>query len=283
MPYNPMAAPNPEPRKFKNTVRCIADEIISLQEAANRKVIQAVPEGEDPNAPYWLLQYVALDCRWDDGSDYLISASSKLFTKDGKTQDNRQRPSANARSFAGLGISVFPGDPTGKFDAWCAAKGHEALGSNPDFDASRVVGNCFIVEKPAPDRNNPNDPARFAAPLPIAALGASYVFPDDVRTFAKNQNQVNADGSVAPSPVSFQDIMTDEGARKVVIDAILGKKVGDLGDVLLAAGISHNAQVNGESVVAAAMSGSLAGALAGAGFISIGEDGTVGIPVGAPA
>ena len=272
MPYNPMGAPSPEPRKFKNTVRCLANEIISLQEAVDRKVMQSLPEGEDANAPYWFLQYVAVDSRWDDGSDYTISSSGKLFTKDGKVQDNRQRPFQVSRAFAGLGISAFPGDPAGKFDAWCTSHGHESLGANPDYDASKVVNNHFIVEKPAPDRNNPNDPARFAAPLPIAALGPAFVFSGDVKIVTRNQSQVSADGSVAPTAINFRDIMSDEAARASVLQAIVGHKVEDLGDVLLAAGVSHNFQVNGESVVAAAMSGTLAGVLATAGHIMVVDD-----------
>jgi len=79
------------------------------------------------------------------------------------------------------------------------------------------------------------------------------------------------------APPNFRDILTDAEARTAILKAIDGKRVDDLGDALLGAGVSHNFQCIGESIVAVAMSGRLAPVLVEAGHIIVhdGADGAV--------
>lgn len=271
MPYNPMAAPDREPLKFKNTVEGMVNRIISMQEAVNENVMQSLPDGEDPNAPYWDLRYKALDAViLPERTPSIVRSGSKLFTKEGKVQDNTQRPFQVAAAFAGLGINVFPGDPEGKFDAWCAGKGHEPIGPNPGYNPDTFIGNKFIVEKPAADRNNPKDPARFAAPLPTAVLGRDFLYKGDVREITPSSE--NSGGNVPPTAIAFTDVLSDEGARKQVLAAIDGKPVDSLDDALLSASIPHTLQINGESIMGAAVNGTLATALGE--FVKV-EDGKI--------
>lgn len=270
MPYNPTAAPNPEPRVFKNIVRCAFNRLISLGTAVAEGVMRELPEGEDAGAPYWDLRYIALDSRLDTGGDYTVRSGAKLFTKDGKIQDNRQRPFQVSQAFAGLALQVFPGDPTGAFDVWCAAHGHEAIGANEAYDESQIIGNIFMVQKPASDKSNPKDPARFAAPLPITVLGPEYQFTGEVQIIPTQQGTggSNEAGQQAPSTASFVDILQTEAAMAAVLAAISGQSVDALDDALIAAGITHTYQINGEAVLGAAIGGSLVGALEAAGKIT---------------
>ncbi len=264
MSYNPNEAPKPEPRTFKNIGKCVANRIISLATAVAEGVMRELPDGEDAGAPYWDLRYEALDAVLDTGGAYTIRSGCKLFTKEGKIQDNTQRPFQIGKAFAGLGIDVFPGDPKGEFDSWCLAKGHEPIGANAN--AQDIVGNVFSLEKPGFDRDNDKDRNRFAAPLPTAELGAAFVFTGEQNVITTQQGSGgNEEGAQAPTTVNFVDILTNEDALGKVLAAIDGKDMSNLDDALLAAGISHQYQINGESVMGAAVSETLISSLVAAG------------------
>jgi hypothetical protein len=268
MPYNPNAAPKPEPRSFKNIGKCIANRIISIQTAVDEGVMREVPEGEDAGAPYWDLRYEALDAVLDTGAAYTIRSGCKLFTKAGKIQDNTQRPFQIGKAFAGLSIDVFPGDPTGEFDAWCASHGQDTIGENAN--AANIVGNSFSLEKPGVDRDDPKDRARFAAPLPTAELGAAFVFTGEQNVIPTQAGSGgNSDGEKAPPSSNFVDVLSNDEALAGVIAAISGKSVTELDDALMGAGISHQFQINGESVMGAAAAGTLAATLESAGKITV--------------
>jgi len=272
MPYNPNDAPEREPLTFKNHVRCVVDEIITVAEAVTRGRMRQLPEGLDPDQPYWDIQYIALDAKQADGGAVNVSSGCRLFSKrqDGTYHmaDKNQRPAKISKAFAGLGITAFPGDSSGRFDSWCVAHGVDTIGDNPGFDATKIVNNHFIVEKPPRNRENDRDPVNFAAPLPTAVLGTDYIFTGDVRILPP-ASQVNEEGQQAPSPANFRDIMQDEEAQASVLKAIEGKPMQALDEALMAAGISHNIQIGGESVMASAVSGKLAARLEGEGLVTI--------------
>lgn len=268
---------------FKNHVRCVVDEIITLEEARTRGLLfnDQFPQNSDPGEAYWDLRYEALDSRQADGGKVDVRSGCRLFEKkqDGtyKQADKYRRPKQISTAFAGLGINAFPGDPEGKFDSWCQSRGLDTIGANPVFDATKIVGNCFVVEKPPRNRENDRDPVNFAAPLPTAVLGPNYTYTGDVRLIQARQDQANEAGQQAPSPANFKDILTDDEAKASVLAAIAGKPTGALDEALMTAGISHNFQVNGESVMAAAVSGTLAATLEKAGLISVNGSGTVSL------
>lgn len=267
MPYNPSAAPKPEPRSFKNIGKCVSNRIISIQTAVDEGVMREVPEGEDAGAPYWDLRYEALDAVLDTGGAYTIRSGCKLFTKEGKIQDNTQRPFQIGKAFAGLSIDVFPGDPTGEFDAWCLSHGQDTIGANAN--AANIVGNCFSLEKPGFERDNPKDRNRFAAPLPTAELGAAFVFTGTQNVIPTQQGTGGTDGEKAPPSSNFVDVLSNDEALAGVVAAISGKSVTELDDALMSAGISHQYQINGESVMGAAAAGTLAATLETAGKITV--------------
>ena len=277
MPYNPNDAPERAPLTFKNHVRCVVDEVITVAEAVTRGRMRQLPEGLDPEQPYWDIQYIALDAKQADGGAVNVSSGCRLFSRrqDGTYHmaDKNQRPAKISRAFAGLGITAFPGDPGGRFDSWCAAHGVDTIGENPSFDTTKIVNNHFIVEKPPRNRENDRDPVNFAAPLPTAVLGPDYIFTGDVRILPP-ASQVNEEGQQAPSQANFRDIMKDELAQASVLKAIEGKPIQALDEALMAAGISHNIQIEGESVMASAVSGRLAGQLEGVGLVTI-RDGVI--------
>jgi hypothetical protein len=263
MGYDPNQAPAKEPRRFSNQARCVVNEIISLQDAVDQKVYRELPEGASGEEPYWNLQYEALDARLEDGTAIAIKSGAKLFTKEGKVQDNTQRPAQVAKAFAGLGISVFPGDPTGKFDRYCASIGKTPIGSNPSYDASKVVGNCFTLLSPLD---------KFGAPIPTGALGSDFVFVGEVRTIKRKDAEVGEDGVAAPATANGPDILAPENTAMLagVLAAIDGHGVGeDLFDVLRAAGIDNRLMIGGESLLAAAVAGSLAATLAEKGLVAL--------------
>ena len=116
-----VAANDPIPRKYKNVVKCIADEIITMSEAVGRGRYRSLPDGVGENEPYWDLCFETLDAKRVDGTPLSLATGGRLFTKEGKKQDNTQRPYRLSVAFAGLPdrISIFPGDPDGKFDSFC--------------------------------------------------------------------------------------------------------------------------------------------------------------------
>ena len=263
MPYDPNAAPDPTPREYKNFLNCVVNELITVAEAHERKRFRDMPEGADVAAPYWDLMYEALDARLMPDNILLpVSAGTKLFDKDGKRLDNTQRPFRFSTAFNGLGVSVFPGDPEGKFDAWCASNGQDAIGTNPSYDASMIVDRAFLcIMKKAEDLGTVGKPL----PIPMAAQPEGYTFTGQVRNIQrKDQDATNADGTVQPTVVTTVDILTDESAKEQVVKALVGAAAdADLFDVLRAAGIGNHLMVDGQSTLAVAAAGGLIEALKG--------------------
>lgn len=285
MPYNPNEAPDREPLKFKNYVRGSVNEIITIQEAVERGRYREVPEGVDPNEPYLDLQYLALDAEYeDDGGQYFVKSGGRLFTRkrddSGKYRmaDKTQRPAQIAAAFRGLGIDQFPGDPKGKFDAWCAANLEQTdpcfsgIGVNADYDASKIIGNCFIVEKPPRNRENDKDPANFAAPLPTAVLGPDYAYTGEIRKVRRFTGEVNEDGAAAPAAASVIKLEDNDDVRATVLGAIADQPVAGLEGVVAKAGINPSITFGGESVLGLAISGKLVPALAAAGYVTVDDD-----------
>jgi len=264
MGYDPNAAPDPTPREFKNVLKCVMNELITVAKAHERKRFRDMPEGADTSAPYWDLMYEALDARLMPDNILLpISAGTKLFNKDGKRLDNTQRPFRFSSAFNAFGISVFPGDPEGKFDAWCASNGQDVIGTNPSYDASKVVGRIFLcIMKKAEDLGTVGKPL----PIPLTAEPETFTFTGTVRNIQrKADGEIGADGAVQPAQVTTVDIHTDEAAREQVVQALIGAAAdADLFDVLRAAGVPNSFMVDGQSALAVAANGGLVEALDGA-------------------
>ena len=275
MGYDPNAAPDPTPREFKNVLKCVTNELITVAEAHERKRFRDMPEGADVTAPYWDLMYEALDARLMPDNILLpISGGTKLFDKDGKRLDNTQRPFRFSSAFNAFGISVFPGDPDGKFDAWCGSNGQDAIGTNPSYDASKVVGRIFLcIMKKAEDLGTVGKPL----PIPLTAEPETFTFTGTVRNIQrKTDGETGADGTVQPAQVTTVDIRTDEAAREQVVQALIGASAdADLFDVLRAAGVPNSFMVDGQSALAVAANGGLVEALDGAVTI---VDGKLAIP-----
>ncbi len=275
MGYDPNAAPDPTPREFKNFLKCVMNELITVAEAHERKRFRDMPEGADVTAPYWDLMYEALDARLMPDNILLpISGGTKLFDKDGKRLDNTQRPFRFSSAFNAFGISVFPGDPDGKFDAWCSSNGQDAIGTNPSYDASKVVGRIFLcIMKKAEDLGTVGKPL----PIPLTAEPETFTFTGTVRNIQrKTDGETGADGTVQPAQVTTVDIRTDEAARAQVVQALVGaSEDADLFDVLRAAGVPNSFMVDGQSALAVAANGGLVEALDGAVTI---VDGKLAIP-----
>ncbi|KKL96738.1 hypothetical protein LCGC14_1841510, partial [marine sediment metagenome] len=92
MPYDPKQAGDPIPRKFKNVVRCTANEIITMLEAVALGRYRSLPDGIGEGEPYWDLCFETLDAKRTDGTPLSRATGGRLFTKEGKQQDNTQRP-----------------------------------------------------------------------------------------------------------------------------------------------------------------------------------------------
>ncbi len=263
MPYDPTAAPDPTQREFKNVLKCVVNEIITVGEAHERSRFRDMPASADVAAPYWDIHYEAQDARlMPDNIPLPVTGGQKLFTAEGKRQDNNQRPFRYATVFNGLGVSVFPGDPEGKFDAWCVANGQEPIGVNPSYDASKVVGRIFLcIMRKAEDLGTIGKPL----PMPLTAEPETFTFTGQVRNVQRKQTEAGADGTVQPAQVTTVDIKTDEAARNQVIQALVGAaEDADLFDVLRAAGVGNNLMVDGQSALAVAANGGLVEALDGA-------------------
>lgn len=264
MPYDPNAAPDPTAREFKNFLSCTVNELITVAEAHERKRFRDMPEGADTTAPYWDLMYEALDARLMPDNILLpVSAGTKLFDKDGKRLDNTQRPFRFSSAFNAFGISVFPGDPDGKFDSWCASNGQDAIGTNPSYDAGKVVGRVFLcIMRKAEDLGTVGKPL----PIPQSAEPENFKFMGTVRNIQrKTVGEAGADGTVQPAQVTTVDIRTNEAAKEQVIQALIGASAdADLFDVLRAAGVPNSFMVDGQSALAVAANGGLVEALKGA-------------------
>ena len=278
MGYDPTQAGDPIPRKFKNVMKCVANEIITMAEAVARgRYFQGLPEGVGEGEPYWDFYFEALDAKWlRDGSALSWPAAGRLYTKEGKRQDNTQRPYRVSMGFAGLAppVSVFPGDPEGKHNAFCASINEEPIGENPSYDASMVVDRVFLceLEKMEVGRD---------MPIPVVAYPEDYVFTAKIRELGPSTGGgVNADGAAAPAANTFIDVFTPDGAE--VLTQILGALDGqptdaDMFDLLKAAGIDSRAMMDGESVIGVAFNeGALVEKLTEHGNLSV-TDGRIAV------
>jgi len=251
MPYDPTKAGDPIPRKFKNVLRCVADEIITMSEAVTRGRYRELPDGVGENEPYWDLCFETLDAKRPDGTPLSIPTCGRLFTKEGKRQDNTQRPYRVSIAFAGLGISIFPGDPEGKFDAFCASINEEPIGANPSYDASKVVGRVFLCER------EPMEIGRDM-PLPITAEAEGYIYTGKVRevTPKADQGGVNPDGTAAPASNVLVDVVKPGGeeALKQLLATLDGQPAdADLFELLRTSGMDNRTLIDGESVLGVAV------------------------------
>jgi hypothetical protein len=279
MGYDPTQAGDPIPRKFKNVMRCTANEIITMAESVSRgRYFKGLPEGVGDNEPYWDFFFEALDAKWlSDDSMLSWKAAGRLYTKEGKKQDNTQRPYRVSIAYAGLrspehpnGISVFPGDPEGKHDAFCASIGMDAIGTNPSYDASKVVGRVFLCELEAMDVGTD-------MPLPITAESEGYIYTGKVREVAPRAEGrpggVNPDGSAAPASNNLVDITKPGGeeALKQVLGILNEARVDDdLFDLLRAGGVDNRTLFDGESLLGIAVNdGALTTKLTEAGHIVV--------------
>ena len=253
MGYDPTQAGDPIPRKFKNVMKCVANEIITMAEAVARgRYFQGLPEGVGENEPYWDFYFEAMDAKWlRDGSWLSWPAAGRLYTKEGKRQDNTQRPYRVSMGFAGLTppISVFPGDPDGKHSAFCASINEEPIGEDPSYDASKVVGRAFLceLEKMEVGRD---------MPLPVIAFPEGYVFTDKVRELGSSTGgDVNADGAAAPASNTLIDVFAPDGEEvlKQILGALDGQPIdADMFDLLRAASVDSRATIDGESATGVA-------------------------------
>ena len=277
MGYDPTQAGDPIPRKFKNVLRCIADEIITMAEAVTRGRYRQLPEGVGENEPYWDLAFETLDAKRTDGTALTVVTAGRLFNKQGERQDNTQRPYRLSVAFAGMSISVFPGDPEGKFDAWCAANcakeddRRDGIGTNPGFDASKVVGRVFLVEM------EPMEIGRDM-PLPITAEPEGYIYTGKVREVRPREDSAGSDGAAAPASNNLVDILApgNEEALKMVLNTINGQQAEGDGLFDLLRGVASSLIIDGESVTGAALNDVLATKLQEAGHVSI-KDGKIAV------
>ena len=252
MPYDPTKAGDPVPRKFKNVLKCIANEIITMAEAVTRGRYRALPDGVGENEPYWDLCFETLDARREDGSPLSIPTCGKLYTKEGKRQDNTQRPYRVSMAFAGLGISIFPGDPQGHHNAFCLGIGEDPIGDNPSYDASKVVGRVFVCEMEKMEYGRD-------MPLPLTAEPEGYLYTGKVREVRPREgSDTQEDGTAQPTANNNVDITKPEGAeaRKQMLDILDGTSVDEeLFDLLKAKGMDNQAQFEGQSAIGAALDG----------------------------
>ena len=265
MSYDPTQAGDPIPRKFKNVLKCIANEIITMAKAVSRGRYRQLPEGVGENEPYWDLAFETLDARRTDGTALTVVTAGRLFTKEGKMQDNTQRPYRLSVAFAGMGVSVFPGDPEGKFNAFCAGIGMDAIGTNPSFISDAVVGRVFLCEM------EPMEIGRDM-PLPITAEAEGYLYTGKVREVKPRESGDDQAGA-APASNNLVDIAKPGGEE--ALNQVLGLLDGqmadaDLFDVLRTGGIDNRILFDGESLLGIAVNdGALTTKLQEAGNISI--------------
>jgi hypothetical protein len=266
MPYDPTQAGDPVPPEFHNTVRCVANEIITINEAVARgRYFKGLPERTTGDEPYWDFLFQALNRKWARDDSFMSwKAGGKLYNVSGARMDNTRHPYRMSMAFAGLrtpecpsGISVFPGDPEGKLDAWCAANcttedDQRGIGINPNFDPSKIIDRVFEVKIEKMEYGDD-------LPLPLIAHPEGYIFTGEVKTVGSaSDDGMNPDGAAAPNPADFKDITKPGGEelRKQTLDLINGAPVeADLFEVLRVGGLDSTAQFEGESVVGAAVNG----------------------------
>ncbi len=274
MSYDPIQAGDPIPRKFKNVVKCIANEIITMAEAVSRGRYQTLPDGVGENEPYWDLCFETLDAKRTDGTPLSLATAGRLYTKEGKMQDNTQRPYRLSVAFAGLQISLFPGDPEGKFDAFCASINQEPFGVNPSYIGDAVVGRVFLVEMEKMEMGRD-------MPLPITAEPEGYLYTGKVREVApRADSAVNSDGAAAPASNDLADIAKPDGqdTLKQVLTLLDGQPAdADLFEVLRTGGIDNRTLFDGESLLGIAVNdGALVTKLEEGGHVSI-ADGKIAV------
>ncbi|KKM77009.1 hypothetical protein LCGC14_1374320 [marine sediment metagenome] len=276
MSYDPTQASDPIPRKFKNVMRCTSNEVITMTEAVSRgRYFKGLPEGVSENEPYWDFFFEALDAKWlRDGTPLSWKAAGRLYTKEGKRQDNTAKPALVSTAFAGLPerISVFPADPEGKFNAFCASVNDEPLGANPNYDASKVLGRVFLCEI---------EVVAFGTdmPLPITAYPEDYLFTGKVRELGSSTGGDEQDG-IAPASNNLVDITKPGGeeALKQILGILDGQAAdADLFDLLRTGGLDNRTLIDGESVLGVAVNdGALTTKLTEAGHITI-NDGKIAV------
>jgi hypothetical protein len=237
------------------------------------------PDGVGENEPYWDLAFEALDSKWSNGDAVIRATAGLLFNKDGKRKDNTQRPYRLSVAFAGLPskISIFPGDPEGKFNSWCAANcasaddQRDGLGSNPSFISDAIIGRVFLMEM------EPMEMGRDM-PLPLTAESEDYVYTGAVHTFAV-QTEGGGDAA-APASNNLVDItkVGGEEALQQVLALINGQASdADLFEVLRTGGIDNRTLFDGESLLGVAVNdGVLTAKLAEAGYLEI-KDGKIAV------
>ena len=272
MGYDPTQAGDPIPRKYKNVLECIADEIITMAEAVTRGRYRSLPDGVGEGEPYWDLCFETLDARRVDGTALTIPTAGRLFTKEGKMQDNTQRPYRLSVAFAGLNISVFPGDPEGKFDRFCQTIGMDAIGTNPTFIPDAIIGRVFLCEMEKMEIGRDR-------PLPITAEPEGYLYTGKVREVRPREGSDDQAGA-APATNTLVDIMETGGeeALKQVLGLLDGQAAdADLFDLLRTGGLDNRTLISGESVLGVAVNdGALTTKLQEAGHLTV-TDGRIAV------
>lgn len=276
MPYDPTQAGDPIPRKFKNVMRCTANEVITMAEAGIRgRYFQGLPEGVSENEPYWDFFFEALDAKWlRDGTPLSWKAAGRLFTKEGKRQDNTAKPARVSMGFAGLPerISVFPGDPEGKFDGFCASVNDAPMGANPNYDPSKILGRVFLCEIEKVDFGTD-------MPLPITAYPEDYLFTDKVRELGPSTG-VREPDAAAPVTNTLVDIVKPGGEEALtrVLSLLDGQPAdSDLFDLLRAGGVDNRTLFDGESLLGIAVNdGALTSKLMESGHLIV-KDGRIAV------
>ena len=279
MGYDPTQAGDPIPRKFKNVMRCTSNEVITMTEALSRgRYFQGLPEGVSENEPFWDFFFEALDAKWlRDGTPLSWKAAGRLYTKEGKRQDNTSKPYRVSTGFAGIPgnpISVFPGDPEGKFDGFCASVNDDPMGPNPNYDASKILGRVFLCEIEKVDFGTD-------MPLPITAYEEGYIFTGKVRELGSSTGgDMTAEGTAAPASNTLVDIMQPEGEEglKQVLSILDGQAAdADMFDLLRTGGVDNRTLINGESVLGVAVNdGALTTKLMEGGHLII-KDGRIAV------
>lgn len=183
MAYDPLAAPDPRPREFKNPMRLVHNAV----EDAPIRVKQASKIPLDTHTPFWVIRYESLDAQREDGTPLTTEVGSFLFDREGYPLDKNQLPAVMAQAFAGLGIRIFPDDP--------------------DYVEEDVLGQCFMTKAVGNGRKGKNG-KEFTNPIPIEALGPDWQLPEGqaIRVIASRQSTGDGAVSVTESgaPVSVE-------------------------------------------------------------------------------
>ena len=188
--YNPLAAPAETPRVFTNIYKLVKNEVGDMP--AELKTASNIPATDE--VPYWELTFETVDATFPDGNPLTKNIGTKLFNKDGKALDDKQRPAVIAQAFAAHGIVIWP--------------------LAPDYDAGAVIGNHFLTQ----DRD-------FATgrpvPLPIEVLGKDYVHPaDKVRIITPRDTTLGTASAQTVVGIELTENPDRFAALKEVLDGI---------------------------------------------------------------